>query len=63
MRMKMLLLALGLACAAGTAFADLKPWKDYTISDAVWAVTTIKIAEKTNLESRSCVIFKMSCRN
>ena len=43
MRMKMLLLALGLACAAGTAFADLKPWKDYTISDAVWSVTTIKI--------------------
>ena len=43
MRMKMLLLALGLVCAAGTAFADLKPWKDYTISEAVWSVTTIKI--------------------
>jgi hypothetical protein len=32
-----------LACAAGTAFADLKPWKDYTVSDAVWSVTTIKV--------------------
>jgi len=43
MRMKMLILCLGLTCAAGAAFADLKPWKDYTISDAVWSVTTIKV--------------------
>ena len=43
MRMKMLLLSLGLTCAASAAFADLKPWKDYTISDAVWSVTTIKV--------------------
>jgi hypothetical protein len=43
MRIKIQLLAVVLACAAGTAFADLKPYKDYTISDAVWSVTTIKI--------------------
>jgi hypothetical protein len=43
MRSRMLMLALGLSCAAGVAFADLKPWKDYTISDAVWSVTTIRV--------------------
>jgi hypothetical protein len=38
-----MLLALGLICASGAALADLKPWKDYTTSDAVWWVTTIKV--------------------
>jgi len=28
----------------GLAFADLEPWKDYTMSDAVWSVTTVKVA-------------------
>ena len=36
------------ACAAllllaATARADLEPWKDYTVSDQVWAVTTVKV--------------------
>lgn len=25
------------------AFADLEPWKDYEMSDAVWSITTIKV--------------------
>ncbi len=25
------------------ALADLKPWNDYTISDAVWSITTVKV--------------------
>jgi hypothetical protein len=25
------------------AFADLEPWKDYSVSDAVYSVTTIKV--------------------
>jgi len=29
--------------ATGSAFADLEPYKDYEISDAVWSVTTIKV--------------------
>jgi hypothetical protein len=23
--------------------ADLEPWKDYTVSDAVWSITTVKV--------------------
>jgi len=26
-----------------TAVADLEPWKDYEVSDAVWTVTTVKV--------------------
>jgi hypothetical protein len=43
MRIQSLMLSLGLACAAGAALADLKPYQDYAISDAVWSVTTIKV--------------------
>ena len=43
MRIKMLLLSLGLVCFGGTALADLKPFTDYTISDSMWSVTTIKV--------------------
>lgn len=25
------------------AYADLEPWKDYTVSEAVWSVSTIKV--------------------
>lgn len=28
---------------SAAAFADLEPWKDYEMSDAVWSVTTIKV--------------------
>ncbi len=42
MRYKTILLTLGLAVASA-AYADLTPWKDYTESDAVWSVSTIKV--------------------
>jgi hypothetical protein len=29
---------------SGLSRADLEPWEDYDISDAVWSVTTIKVA-------------------
>jgi len=29
--------------ASGLAFADLEPWTDYEVSDAVWSVTTVKV--------------------
>ena len=32
-----------MALGSTVAFADLEPWKDYTVSDSVWAVTTIKV--------------------
>ncbi len=35
--------AAGLLCVSGAAFADLEPWKDYEVSDAVWSVTTVKV--------------------
>ncbi len=42
MRFKASLLALGMTVAS-VAYADLTPWKDYTESDAVWSVTTVKV--------------------
>ncbi len=43
MRINMIVLALSMALGSTAAFADLEPWKDYTISEAVWQVTTIKV--------------------
>jgi hypothetical protein len=43
MRINMIVLALSMAFGSTAAFADLEPWKDYTVSDAVWQVTTIKV--------------------
>jgi hypothetical protein len=43
MRIKMLTAAVAMLFATGVALADLEPWKDYTISEAVWQVTTIKV--------------------
>lgn len=34
--------ALAALCAT-MAFADLEPWEDYEVSDAVWSVTTVKV--------------------
>jgi hypothetical protein len=42
MRFKIILLAL-MALGSTAAFADLEPWRDYTLSDSVWAITTIKV--------------------
>ena len=43
MRIKTVFLALAMMMGSTAAFADLEPWKDYAISDAVWTVTTIKV--------------------
>ncbi len=43
MRFNMILMSLAMAFGSTVAFADLEPWKDYTVSDAVWSVTTIKV--------------------
>jgi hypothetical protein len=48
MRINMIVLALSMALGSTAAFADLEPWKDYTISDAVWQVTTIKVHSNMN---------------
>jgi hypothetical protein len=44
MRSKRLIVALLVGLCSTIAFADLKPWEDYEVSDAVWSVTTIKVA-------------------
>lgn len=43
MRFNTVFLALAMMLGSTAAFADLEPWKDYTISDSVWAITTIKV--------------------
>lgn len=37
------LLAAAAVALATAAQADLTPWKDYQVSDAVWQVTTVKV--------------------
>ena len=37
------LLAAAALAFASSASADLTPWKDYDVSDAVWQVTTVKV--------------------
>jgi len=43
MRIKSILTFVTLFTVSGAAFADLEPYKDYDISDAVWSVTTVKV--------------------
>jgi hypothetical protein len=43
MRFKVMVLSATMALSSTVAFADLTPWKDYTVSDSVWSVTTIKV--------------------
>lgn len=43
MRDKLLLLSAALFAFTTSANADLKPWEDYEVSDAVWSVSTIKV--------------------
>jgi hypothetical protein len=43
MRFVISLLVLTAAFSSTAAYADLEPWKDYTVSDAVWSITTIKV--------------------
>ncbi len=35
--------AIALCACSGAAFADLEPYKDYQVSDAVWSVSTIRV--------------------
>jgi len=43
MQRKRVVIAFIIGLSATIAFADLEPWKDYEVSDAVWSVTTIKV--------------------
>jgi hypothetical protein len=36
---------------SGIAVADLNPWKDYDVSDAIWSVTTVKVHSKRDLDT------------
>lgn len=38
-----LLLAAATLVGCAIAYADFTPWKDYTISESVWYVTTVKV--------------------
>jgi hypothetical protein len=43
MRFKSVIAVLSCLFISGIAMADLDPWKDYEVSDAVWSVTTVKV--------------------
>ncbi len=43
MRIKSFFVTIVLVTVSGAAFADLEPYKDYDVSDAVWSVTTVKV--------------------
>ena len=43
MYLKSCLSILMVAMVATVALADLTPWKDYEVSEAVWSMTTIKV--------------------
>ena len=43
MQLKSLFTAILAFTFSGAAFADLEPYKDYDVSDAVWSVTTVRV--------------------
>ena len=43
MQIKSLLTTVLAIIFSGAAFADLEPFKDYDVSDAVWSVTTVRV--------------------
>jgi len=43
MRLKIALVAMAIVFGSSVARADLEIYKDYTLSDAVWSVSTIKV--------------------
>ena len=43
MHMKTLLASVTALLFSISAYADLQPWEDYDVSDAVWSVTTVKV--------------------
>ena len=51
MKVKYLVAALSLFALSWAAVAaDIEPWKDYDVSDAVWSVSTIKVKPNMNDE-------------
>ena len=53
MRIKLFCAVLSLITFSGVAFADLEPYKDYDVSDAVWSVTTVKVDPNMDSQQRS----------
>ena len=43
MRIKSILAGVAVFAVSGLAWADLTPWEDYEVSDAVYSVTTVKV--------------------
>lgn len=43
MRIRSILTIIALFTISSAAFADLEPYKDYEVSDAVWSVTTVRV--------------------
>ena len=43
MRMRNIALGVAALVISSVASADLEPWTDYEVSDAVWSVTTVKV--------------------
>ena len=43
MNFKKLSTVIALCSLSVSAWADLTPWEDYEISDAVWSITTVKV--------------------
>ena len=43
MKIKSLFAVVSLLTFSGAAFADLEPFKDFNVSDAVWSVTTVRV--------------------
>jgi hypothetical protein len=43
MRIKSILTIFAFSIASSAVLADLEPYKDYEVSDAVWSVTTVRV--------------------
>ena len=43
MRFKILFMSFATLLVSGATFADLTPFTDYDVSDAVWSITTVKV--------------------
>ena len=43
MSIKSILASIALLAVSATALADLEPYKDYDVSEAVWSVTTVRV--------------------
>jgi hypothetical protein len=43
MKITAVIMSLAIGLASTAALADLEPYKDYTPSDAIWSITTVKV--------------------